>query len=176
MPSKSNDTTRNQWIAAIKKYQNYDENRKDFNVCWRHFTDSDLFLRGNQKILRMNAIPSIFNAANNTFLDADSNIESNGQNDDENVSVLLQARVAELEKEIAVMKIQHDIELQKMKIKSTKLHDSQTNKLKEVKKELCRQKTKVLRLEDVIKDLHEERYISSDDAKFLSVSSSIRLI
>lgn len=178
VPSGSNAELRAQWIAAIKRHQHYNESLTAFNVCSRHFADSELFFRGKQKVLKLTAIPSIFNEANdNSSPDANfdnPNMESIRQTECENKCDLLQARVTELEKEIAIMKIQHDIEIQKIKIKSTNLRDSQSNKLKEARKEVSKQKTKLIRLEDVIKELREEHYISSEDAKFLSVSSKTK--
>lgn len=67
------------------------------------------------------------------------------------------------------MKVQHDVEIQKLKMNSENLRHTQSDRLKQTKKQLSKQKSKVLRMEDLIKELHEKKYISPDDAKFLNV-------
>lgn len=151
------------------EHENYDESRTNFNVCIRHFEASDLFIRGTETVLKLNAIPKIFNATKNISL---PHVNSNGNsiNDSQHECDKLKARIAKLEKEIFDTKIQHDIEIQKIKVKSEESAKKKTDKLKNTMKELSKQKSKVFRLEDVVKDLREQRYISPDDAKFLDVN------
>lgn len=172
------DDQRARWIDAITKHQNYDESRTVIYVCMRHFDPSHIVIRGNQKILKMDVIPTIFDATNcknNASLQVNTNDErniNNSQNECANV-IALQARVKELEKEILNLKVQHNMEMQKIQISSKKKIQKQTEKFKDAKKEATKQKTKVLRLEDVIQELHENQYISPDDVKFLNVRSKI---
>lgn len=180
VPSKSDNIRRAQWIAAIEEHQRFDANRNIFNVCRKHFDTSNFYLRGKERVLKLNAVPSIFNetsmkstptsSPNNDLKHHQTN-NSKEQNATLEKCNSLQAKVAELEKEILCMKIQHDIEIQNMKIKFEKSHQVQSNHLKETKKELSKQKSQVIRLEDVVKELREQRFISPDDAKFLNVSS-----
>lgn len=175
LPSKSDTKRRAQWIGVITKHQQFDENLTVFNICSRHFDESEIYIRGNEKVLKSSAIPTIFDERkNNSSLNdnfEELNKGNNSQNECDEKCKLLQTRVAELEKEISNLKLRHDIEIQRMKINSENSRKTQSNRLKDTRKELSKQKSKLLQLEDVIKDLQEQRYISPDDAKFLNVSS-----
>lgn len=185
VPAKSDVLRNAQWIGAITKHQKYDSSRTVFNVCIRHFDTSNLYLRGQQYVLKLNAIPTLFNKTNNaaevkfgqfgngTKAINDNDVDNN-QDDCEEKCEFLTTKIAELEKQIDSMKIQHDIEIQKLKIKSVTVREKEKIRLKTIKNELSKQKTQVLRLNDIIKELHEQHYISPDDAKFLNVSSKYR--
>lgn len=159
-----------QWIAAIAKHQHFDENRTAFNVCSRHFNEADFLLRNNKKVLKLNAVPKIFNDSPNVNYMSQQKNENSTQNEWKEKCNILEDKVAQLEKEILCMKVQHDIEIQKLRIKSEKVHNAQSNLQKETKKELSKQKSEIIRMEDVIQELHKQHYISPDDAKFLNVS------
>lgn len=173
MPAKSDVVLRAKWIAAIAKHQKYDESRFNFNVCIRHFQATDIVLRGKDKCLKLNAAPTIFNEPTSSCkVDDNINSKSNANSSQiecEKKCHLLQAKVAELEKQLFNMKVQHDVEIQKLKMNSENLRHTQSDRLKQTKKQLSKQKSKVLRMEDLIKELHEKKYISPDDAKFLNV-------
>lgn len=156
---------RQQWIHAISAHQNFDQNRSIVYVCIRHFDPSSIVIRGNQKILKIDAVPTIFNVV--VKISHANNLNSN-QNESTNVTAL-QAKIQELEKEIVKLNIQHSIELQKIEINAKKKIQKKNVELKVTKTELSKQKNKLLRLEDVIQDLRENQYISPDDAKFLNL-------
>lgn len=167
MPPKSSSENllRSQWIDAIRKHQHFDENRTNFNVCIRHFRASDLFLRGKEKFLKLNAKPMIFNEAINTSSTKASvddvnneNTASYDKNECEKKCHLLQAKVTEMEKQLFNLKVQHDVEIQKLKINAKNSRQAQSNRLKETKKQLSKQTSKVLRMEDLVKELHEKQY------------------
>lgn len=177
MPPKSENVLRSQWIDVISKHQQFDENRTNFNVCIRHFRPSDVFARGVSLFLKPEATPSIFNKAtatssskNNVDVSNNKDKTSDSQNECEKKCYLLQTKVAELEKQLFNMKVQHDFEIQKLRMNLENSRQVQSNRLKETKKQLSKEKSKVLQLEDVIKELHEKKYISPDDVKFLNVS------
>lgn len=180
MPARSDIERRAQWVVAVEKHQKFDENRNVFNVCIRHFDKSNLYLRGGEYVLKLNAIPKIFNKANSATAhkvkidNASKAINNNYVDNCVQECELLTTKVTELEKQIVSMKIQHDIEIQKLKIKSGTAREKDKVLLKTVKNELSKQKTQVLRLNDVIKELHEKHYISPEDVKFLNVSSKSR--
>lgn len=177
IPSKTSNTVTNcaAWIEAIQKQQKFDENRIVFDVCHRHFKSTDFYFRNKEKVLRLNAIPNILTKTNKTYssdIDLDNNTDNNVNNnqvDYEKKCIILQAKVAELEKVIFSMKVAHDVEVQKIKIQAKNRHRAKTNELKTAKKQLSKQQSQVIRLEDVIKELHEQHYISPEDAKSLNV-------
>lgn len=184
-----NDNIRKaRWIEAIEKYQQFDHYRPRFNVCIRHFKESDFEQKKNKKMLKSDAIPSIFlcsepDSSNNgsdgsdmymvDLIDvADLAIKDNGHNGCES-HTLLEVKIAELEKQILSMKIKHDIEKQKLERKIFMLEDSREQigtKLMENRRELKQEKLQNIRMKDIIAELKNEKYISEDDEKFLNVS------
>lgn len=51
---------RAKWIGSIKESQPINIDTTVFNVCEKHFKDTDLFMRGSEKILKDSSIPTIF--------------------------------------------------------------------------------------------------------------------
>lgn len=140
-----------------------DENIKSFNVCSRHFNDSDWALRGSQKILRENAIPTRF-----CDLGASAAVPTDLRQNQESVDDL-QQKIQKLENEMKRMSIQHDVELQHIEIKNKKVQESKGNKLKSVQKKLLAATSKTAKLESIVEELQKEALISTEDAKFLNV-------
>lgn len=169
----NDDKRKVRWIEAIKEFQNFDHNRQRFNVCIRHFKESDFERKKNKKVLKSDAIPSIFlcSKPENSYDVADVATEGNNNECDFNISP--GAKIAELEKQILSIKIEHDIEKQKLERKIFLLENSReqiSTKLIDSNKELNHEKLQNSRMRDTIAELKNEKYISEDDEKFLNVS------
>lgn len=161
------------WIEAIEKNQRFDYNKQIFNVCKRHFCERDFLKSGNTPTLITDAVPSIFEKrvmADST----DKQIIGNAaqpQNQCSQCPPLMQ-KVKELEKEMFILKTQHDIETQKLQRQIDLLKNKNEQKIVQVKsfqKEMNSEKKLIIRLKDVITDLKNENYISSEDEKILNV-------
>lgn len=155
VPSKGE--RREKWIAGIQKHQKFNESKKEFNVCHRHFVSSDLLSIGERKILKLSATPQIFDGVNKEDHRA------------ENTESILRAKIFELEKQIDKQKIDHDVEIQKLKVNFSKVREKQTNRLKDIQKELSKKNTHIAHLTKVNEELRKEYFVSPDNPKFKNV-------
>lgn len=51
---------RKQWNDRISKHQKIMHDKTSFSICGRHFTSSDFITKGDKRVLRSDAVPSIF--------------------------------------------------------------------------------------------------------------------
>lgn len=59
IPKESN--RRSKWIKVIKKYQIFDDTDVNtFKVCHRHFSSNDIIVQKKTRLLKLDAVPSIF--------------------------------------------------------------------------------------------------------------------
>lgn len=59
IPKESN--RRSKWIEVITKYQTFNDTYLNtFKVCHRHFSSNDFILRNKTRLLKVDAVPSIF--------------------------------------------------------------------------------------------------------------------
>lgn len=156
------------WIEAIEKHQHFDYNRKIFRVCKRHFSETAFFIQNNRTILRSDAIPTVFEHTEpeNRVNDADCASNQCSQ------CSLLTAEIVKLNKQISDLTIRHDIGIQTLKRKTESLEDRSAQKrdqLNDVRKELSRERKKIVRLTEVISELKSQDLISAEDAKILNV-------
>lgn len=156
---------RAKWIDAIKKSQQINIDTTVFNVCEKHFKDSDIFIRGSEKILKDSSIPTIFQ---NNIQHEVNNIETIETKETETEE--LKKKIAELEAEVFRMKIQSDISLQNEKIKAKCAVNAQKIQLKEVRKELSKKNSQIIKMSEVVEELKNNCLISDENAKFLNVS------
>lgn len=159
---------RTKWIDAIKSHHHANIETDIFNVCEKHFKDSDMYTRGSVKSLRPNSIPTIFCTVARTPTVAQTSTIQTKTNEE------LMNKIAELENEILRLKIENDVALQNEKIKANNIVKSQRVLLKNAKKELLRKEKQINKMSDLVDELQNERLVSPDDAKFLNVSSTIR--
>lgn len=133
----------------------------------RHFDRTVVYSRGDDVILKSNAIPTIFEnnveSANDEKKGEKIPIEKNGTED-------LQKRIQELENQICVMQIQHDVQIQHEKVKSKHIVQSQATRCKVLQKELTKKESRMVKMEELIEELKGHHFISPGDEKFLDVS------
>lgn len=172
----SNQAERSRWAEIIGKHQNIDINKPNFNVCIRHFSELDVREQGSKKILVKRAVPSIFACHNEEILDnnLDDNFDENMSNQCQSCEscAILQAKVTELKMELLAIKTSSDIQIQRLEQKIYRLENSKEEmsvKLKESHEQLSQEKSKNIKMEDIVSELQREQYISADDAKFLNV-------
>lgn len=148
---------RDKWIDAIGTHVSGNSSCGVFYVCMRHFQETDLLKRGNMKTLAPNAIPIIFNT------------DTKSQDDCRECERCdaLESKVRELENQIQKINLQHDVEIQKVKIGSAKVFHKQKDRSS--KKENSQQSAELNKLKNAIEKLRQDRYISNDDARFLNV-------
>lgn len=180
---KSGDN-RTKWIEAIEKHQWFDYNRQIFNVCNRHFCASDFSKEGNRMTLVSDAVPSVFE--NSVVVvdgfderDMENQIIGDGIVDDaicaKNQCVqcpFLKHKVADLKKQILALTVQRDITVQKLQRKIDLLENRNEQKIdqnKQFRKMLSHEKTQNLRLKDVVAELKNQSFISTEDEKILNV-------
>lgn len=175
---------RRKWITAIEKHQQFDYNRQIFNICKRHFRASDLSQERKKVVLISDAVPSVFENSL-AFVDVDQadsmeyQIIGDGIIDDaiqaNNQCVqcpFLKQKVADLKKQILDLTIQHDITVQKLQRKLNLLENKNEHKTEQVKQfrgELSREKKQNVRLKDVITELRDQNFISTEDENILNV-------
>lgn len=156
-------------MDAIEKQQSSGQNASQCRtVCKRHFSDSDFTFRGQQKILKLSAIPSIFeNQERNDSTKNDAIIDSDGEKCGE--CILLENKITELKKQLLNM----NVEKQKLELKIQSIsekHKKLAAQLAEARKAFSKEKQQKNRLTDLVEELKAEHFISPDDEKFLNVS------
>lgn len=126
---------------------------------------------GIKKNLITDAVPSIFEKR----VIADSNeiigYASQAKNQCAQCPFLLQ-KVADLEKQIFTLNVQHDISVQQLQRQIDLLKNKNEQKVDQVRlfqKELTLEKKQIVRLKDVIAELKSENFISTEDEKILNV-------
>lgn len=81
-------------------------------------------------------------------------------------------KVANLKKEMFKLNVQHDIEMKKLQRQIDLLENKNEQKMDQVKqfrKELSQEKKQNIRLKDVITELKDRNFISTEDEKILNV-------
>lgn len=175
---------RTKWIEAIQKHQHFDYNRQNFHVCRRHFWARDFSKEGNTTALIPDAVPSVFEESV-VVIDAldetdcmESQIIGDGIIDDainNNQCVqcpFLKQKVQDLKKEISTLNIQHEIAVQKFKHQINLLenrNEQELDQVKQFRKQLSQKKRENVRLEEVIEELKNQNFISTEDEKLLNV-------
>lgn len=163
VPSNQNRT---QWIEAIEKVQPFRQEKTNFNVCIRHFINSDVEKRGDKFTLFPNAIPSVFE---NYFIEIISN-----EIIDESVTgatccpqcPCLLEKIKKLEYQILLMKTKHSISIGKIEQKNDDLKRKNLEKTKQLKSSE-KEKTK---LKYYLDDLRSQNFISDAERDFLNVN------
>lgn len=177
VPSKGEQ--RIKWIEVVEKIQKFQHNRKEYNVCIRHFEPGDYEKKGNKFILKHNAIPSIFeknSVVDGSFEKSDSfdfidEIVGHEIIDDtiKNVKCVqcpfLLEKIAELKREILRMTTDHSISVQKLELKNIMLKKNTSNKDKQLKES----EKQNIQLKDILEEMKSEQYISDDEKNFLNV-------
>lgn len=179
---------RTKWIEAIGKHQNFDHSRQNFNICKRHFCARDFSEKGNATVLISYAVPSVFEESivvvdvpdetdsMEIQIIGDGIIDDAIQNNQCIQCPFLKQKVDDLKKKISTLNIQHEIEVQKMKRQISLLENRNEQKLDQVKQfrnELSQKKKENVRLKDVIEELKNENFISTEDEKILNVRLSL---
>lgn len=169
VPSKGN---RDKWILAIEQCQLFPQNRKIFNVCIRHFVESDYEKKDDKFTLSANAIPSVFNSQNsNDFFEIIPHElidEEEGKPKKCVQCPCLLQKIKELEKEIFHMKTEHSMLLSRFERKNTELaelkkaNSEKTNQLENSQKE-------TLNLKDILGEMRSQNYISDSERDYLNV-------
>lgn len=152
------------WIEAIQEHQHFDFSKVQYNVCIKHFQTDDVEIRGKKKILRKEAVPTIFEGNAVEEICSDS-VSSTKISDDENI--------AALEKQMFCLKIDHDVEVQKLSEKVKSLQESKKKDretIAELQKKLAQEKCKIGKLEDTIAQLKHENNINANEGDFVNVS------
>lgn len=67
------DELREKWIKSISRYQQYEFYTKYFLICQQHFQPHDFVYKNERKVLRHDAVPSIF--INSSPLPADNAVQ-----------------------------------------------------------------------------------------------------
>lgn len=145
------------------------------NICIRHFEPSDFNQRAGKFVLKSNSIPTVFNGTSSAVdvadnfndlecIPAQSTTCSNAEC--ANCKYLLH-KVSELEQSETKNSINHSISVQKLKqklISSNDAYEKLKDRMSQIQKELCQEKTQNLKMKDVIVELQRERKIFNDDA------------
>lgn len=161
------------WINAISKYQTFEYNRHRFNVCKRHFNDSDF--SNETTALILGAVPSIFEkpiiVVDAPHFDA-LDIATNNSNNQCFKCSSHEKNIDDLKSQLFTLKVQHEVERQKLKHKIYLLENQKDQKIDQVKQyreELSREKKANFRLKDVVAELKNRNLISEDSEKILNV-------
>lgn len=165
-------------MDAINKYQSLGTYTQQYRtICWRHFSDSDFLFQGHKRLLKSNTVPTIFDEEeryDSKRIKQCSSFKSNDSDEACNKDSCINSniKIAELRTTIANMKIKHDLEKQILEKKVDKLADERrmlSDKLTDLRKAFSKEKEQKHCLTNVIDELKAERYISSNDEKFLEV-------
>lgn len=169
IPKESN--RRSKWIKVIKKYQIFDDTDVNtFKVCHRHFSSNDIIVQKKTRLLKLDAVPSIFADVEDACSNDDNNSDELKKNAPCESCEILQFEKTNLSKKIASMAIKHDIMIQKMKREIISLENrnkEMIDRFNASQKLLSKEKLQNLRLHNTVADLKKERYISPDDTKFM---------
>lgn len=169
IPTKSDDDRRVQWIQQITKHQPFDANRTFFNVCIRHFNNSDFDLNKKNRVLKKGAIPTVFEEIEQAEYE---NATDNNHIEHCEKCPYLKIQIQDLNKEIIDFTAKHNIEVEKLKQKIRHFVDSEAKKnclLNEARKEISKEKTQTKKLKDAIAELGTKRFITPDDEALLNV-------
>lgn len=177
--------TRAKWIEAIEKHQRFEIDRQIFNVRKRHFRAFDFAQEGNKINLTLDAVPSVFENivivvdVSDKTDSMENQIIGDGIIDDAihaNQQCVqcpfLKHKVADLKKKILALTVEHDITVQKLQRKIDLLENRNEQKMDQVKQyrqELSREKKQNFSLKDMIADLKNQNFISTEDEKILNV-------
>lgn len=156
----TNPENRAEWVSAIEKSQRITIQTTVFNVCERHFENSDMIMRGSEKMLLQNCIPTIFQ----------SNVDSTAEVSKTSETEELKKKISELEANIARLTIEKDVAVQHERIKAAEAVKAQKIKLNEAKAEISNKNDQITKISQVVQDLRNHHLISEKNAKFLNVS------
>lgn len=158
---------RQQWISQIEKHQPFSQNKKNYNVCIRHFLESDYEKKNDKFTLHPNALPSIFDIIkSDDFVEIISNELIDEAEPDKCVQCpCLLKKIKKLEDEIMRIKTEHCVSMAKVELKNTVLKNRNLEKSKQLR-ESQKEKSK---LKDVLDEIRLQNYISDSEREFLNV-------
>lgn len=179
----SNGNKREKWIQTIEKHQQFPRNSKAFKVCIRHFAQTDYKKKGDKFTLNSSAVPSIFEAIpvvaeceeyseNCDMIIGHECVDETTKNTQCVQCPFLLDKIEELKRQIFRMKCEHSILIQKLEqtnISLKKDSSDKAKKLKTTKMELSNEKSKNIKLVDVLDEMKSKNYISDDEKDFLNV-------
>lgn len=176
VPSKGEQ--REKWIAEVEKIQKFQHNRKEYNVCIRHFEPRDFVKKGNKFILNSEAVPSIFEknpvigncekTENCEFIDeiiGHEIIEDSMENAKCVQCPFLLEKIAELKREILRITTDHAVLAQKLEQKIMLLKRNTVDKAMQLKES----EKQNIKLKDILEELKSQQYISDDEKDFLNI-------
>lgn len=162
---------RQKWLTEIEKVQCVDKEVTVFNVCVKHFDKTELYVRRAEVILKNSAVPTIF-----AHVPVSKEAIDAKKSDSDKIQIEeLKMKIAALEKEIAHMKLQHDIQLQHERKKAKDAVQSQAIRLKESQKEVSKKDRQLDKMEEIVDQMKAIQLISPDDAKFLNVGFELTI-
>lgn len=133
---------------------------------------SDFESHGKKTCLKKEAVPSIFcRDIDDAIKVLVSNDTLNSTDNTENLN--LQPEIAELERKVQCLTINHDVEIQKLSTKIKFLQDlvkSEKNKNESLQKQLSLEKSQNTKLEKVIAELKSEKFITPAEDDSINVS------
>lgn len=162
VPSNKN---REQWIRAIERTQPFSRDKKNFNICIRHFVDSDFSeKKGDKFTLTPNAIPSVFNE----FVEIISNEiidESLSETTSCQQCPCLLEKIKNLEIQILLLKTKHSISIGRVEEKNVNLRKENVEKKNQLK---ISEKEKS-KLKYYLDEIRSQNFISDAERDFLNV-------
>lgn len=166
IPSTRN---RSKWIEQIKKHQTIspDKNLNYFNVCIRHFMESDYEKKKDQFRLNNNAVPSVFEDSSD-FIEiiCDEIIQETVLEATKcSQCPCLLDKIKDLERQILILKTKLSVTIGKMDEKNANLKEKITEKMKQLK--ISEKKTN--KLESYLEDIRSQNFISDEERDFLNV-------
>lgn len=161
------EKNRLEWIKEIEKHQKF-LNKTNYNVCIRHFLNTDYIKKKDKYILKENAIPTIFKSSsdfieiisNEIFDDCDSEVTKCSQ------CPCLLEKIKKLKHEILLLKTKHTISIGKIEQKNA---DLKMKNLEKTKMLIDSEKEKS-KLKHYLDDIRAQNLISDDEQDFLNVS------
>lgn len=131
VPLRSDPVQRSKWIKSIKKHQHFDEGRQNFNVCVRHFIESDFDLNKGKKILKRTAVPTKFKDSKSTVKEHHKLCEQ---------CEFLKIQVADLKQEMMESAAKHNVEVEKLKQKLVILEEKYMEKIEKIRRKIVYKK------------------------------------
>lgn len=146
------------WIEAIEVHQTFDRSKTYFNVCVKHFEPTDLEVRGSKTYLKKDAVPTIFGITGETI---DSQVSDPDINHSSECSecITLKRELVDLKAEMLTLKVNNDIEIQKLSKRIESVQNSreeQTATINKLKKDLSTEKNLNHTLDNSITTLKKE--------------------
>lgn len=171
------------WVTGIEEHQKFDHSKINYNICIKHFQPTDFEIRGNKRLLKKEVVPTIFGVVNNSqVLDSDFNECSSAFLSKCFECTTLKAKLSELEKENQLLRMNHDVKVQKLSKKIESLQILNENLKKSVaiiEKKISQRESQILKLEAKNTELNKkncEKHFNDDEIDFKKVRFLIGMV